>query len=103
MPLVKGMKVNRGYATVNDDDGVNYRNISDILTEMGYKMNHSSARNYVIRVMRKFARAYAEHFDKELDDERLEEIVRLPEFQSAIAEVLHTVESERTIHKEIAR
>ncbi|NDD31357.1 MAG: hypothetical protein EB084_24160, partial [Proteobacteria bacterium] len=54
MALKKGTKIERGYATV-DSDGVNYREISEVMTEMGWPMNHSSARNYVLRAMRKFA------------------------------------------------
>ena len=46
----------KGHATVTEDDGVNYREIAEIMTEMGFKMQHSSAHNYVLRVMRKFAK-----------------------------------------------
>lgn len=95
MPLQKGSKVQRGYATVSEDDGVNYRDISDTMTELGFKMNHSSARNYVIRVMKKFAVAYANHFNRELSEPQINEIVRSPGFQSTIADVLHTIESQR--------
>lgn len=95
MSLIRGSKVQRGYATVSDDEGVNYRNISDTMTEMGFKMNHSSARNYVIRVMKKFAVAYADHLGHSFTQERLEEVVRTPEFQSTIADVLHTIEHQR--------
>lgn len=95
MPLQKGSRVQRGYATVSEDEGVNYRDISDTMTELGYKMNHSSARNYVIRVMKKFATAYAQHFDRELTENQLNEVVRSPGFQSTIADVLHTIESQR--------
>ena len=59
MALRRGSKVNRGYATVIESEGVNYREIADTMTELGFTMNHSSARNYVLRVMRKFAAAMA--------------------------------------------
>jgi hypothetical protein len=95
MPLQKGSKVSRGYATVSEDDGVNYRDISETMTELGFKMNHSSARNYVIRVMKKFAVAYSDHFNRDLSEEQLNEVVRSPDFQATIADVLQTIESQR--------
>lgn len=95
MSLRKGSKIQRGYATVTDDDGVNYRNISDTMTELGFKMNHSSARNYVIRVMKKFAVAYADHLGHSFTDQKLEEVIRTPEFQSTISDVLHSIEHQR--------
>ena len=94
MPLLKGTKVERGYATV-DEDGVNYRSISDTMTEMGFKINHSSARNYVLRSMRKFAEAFSRHMDIPLKDEKLEDVVRSPNFQSFMADILHRLEVER--------
>lgn len=99
MPLKKGTIVGRGYATT-EDDGVNYRDISATLTEMGYKMNHSSARNYVLRTMKKFAEAYAKHYDKRVSPERVEDIARSPGFQSAMAEILQALESERRLEGE---
>ena len=60
MALKKGTTVDRGYATVATDEGVNYREIADTMTELGFPMNHSSARNYVLRVMRKFVDAFAD-------------------------------------------
>ena len=53
--MKKGKKFDDGYATV--EDGVNYRDIAETMSEIGFKMNHSSARNHVIRVMKKFADA----------------------------------------------
>ena len=63
------------YATVTQDEGVNYREIADMMTEIGYKMNHSSARNYVLRVMRKFAEEIVSSWDLEVPEHKLEKIV----------------------------
>lgn len=95
MSLKRGMTVDRGYATVADDEGVNYREIADVMTELGFPMNHSSARNYVLRVMRKFADALAREYDIEADELRIDEIAKSPEFQHGIADILQTVEGER--------
>lgn len=85
------MKKNSVYATVISDEGVNYREIADMMTEIGYKMNHSSARNYVLRVMRKFAEEIIESWDLEVTDQEIDKIVKSPSFQAAISDVLQNV------------
>lgn len=92
MTLKKGTRFNGGYATVLEDDGVNYREIADIMTSLGFTMNHSSARNHVLRVMRKFAEEFAKEWQVELPEERIKDIISSPGFQSAIADVLHSME-----------
>jgi transposase-like protein len=82
------------YATVAGDEGVNYREIADMMTEIGFKMNHSSARNYVLRVMRKFAEALRTEWDLDVSDSDMDRIVKSPQFQQAICGILQTIESE---------
>lgn len=94
MALRKGSKVDRGYATITEEDGVNYREISEIMTEMGWSMNHSSARNYVLRGMKKFAEAFTEHVGVKHPG-GWEELAKSPEFQSFVSDVLHRIEAER--------
>ena len=91
--MKKGKKFDDGYATV--EEGVNYRDIADTMTEIGYKMNHSSARNYVLRVMRKFAEAIVDEYGINMSDEKLEDVARSPMFQSGIAELLQDIEALR--------
>ena len=91
--MKKGKKFDNGYATV--DDGVNYRDIADTMTEIGYKMNHSSARNYVLRVMRKFAVAITDQHGVNMSDEGLDNVSRSPMFQSGISELLQDIEAVR--------
>lgn len=83
----------RGHATVSEDDGVNYREIAEIMSEMGFTMNHSSARNYVLRVMRKFAVLMLRQHDMPTDDVNVDRVARSPAFQDAVANMLHIVES----------
>jgi len=82
------------YATVTPDSGVNYREIADMMSEIGFKMNHSSARNYVLRVMRKFAEAITESWDIDIPEHKMEKIVKSPQFQEAICSLLQTIEAE---------
>lgn len=101
MALKKGTTVDRGYATVATDEGVNYREIADTMTELGFPMNHSSARNYVLRVMRKFVDAFADEYDIDLTEGRIDEIAKSPNFQHGVSDLLHTVEVERRAHSDI--
>lgn len=93
--LEQGSNVDRGYATVADDDGINYRDIADTMSSMGLHMNHSSARNYVIRVMKKFATEIAGANGRTLDEKQLNEVAKSPMFQSGVSDLLHAVEMHR--------
>jgi murein endopeptidase len=46
MAMPRGHKMNQGYATVKD--GLDYRAISEIMSERGFKMNHATARNVLL-------------------------------------------------------
>ena len=90
---MKNAKKTSTYATVAFDEGINYREIADMMTEIGFKMNHSSARNYVLRVMRKFADAIVDSWGLDVTEDRLEKIVKSPDFQEAICDVLQIVKT----------
>lgn len=78
------MTQTRKYSTVQDEDCTNYREIAKIMTDNGYTMNHSSARNHLLRAMRKFAIAIARHHGKELDETQIWNAIKDPEFQDSI-------------------
>lgn len=83
------------YATVTESEGVNYREIADTMTSIGYRMNHSSARNYVLRVMKKFAKSITDEWDVDVADHDLDKIIKNPQFQQGICEILQVVDSEK--------
>lgn len=82
------------YATVSDNEGVNYREIADMMSEIGYKMNHSSARNYVLRVMRKFAEAIVESWGISVTEDKIDTIIKNPQFQQGICDILQSIDAE---------
>lgn len=87
------------YSTVSEDEGVNYREIATVMSDIGYKMNHSSVRNYVLRIMQKFAAAMIDEWDLDVSDENVESIIKTPQFQQAICEILQLIDSEeKTVH-----
>lgn len=101
MALKKGTKVDRGYATVAIDEGENYRDIAETMTNLNFPMNHSSARNHVLRVMKKFVEAYSSEFNYELTDDQIDEVAKSPSFQLALAEKLQIIESFRRMKSQV--
>ena len=93
MALRRGTKVDRGYATVVGDEGVNYRDVAETMTELGFNMNHSSARNYVIRIMKKFAQEFSSQWGLDLNEKKIDAIAKSPMFQQGISEILHNIEA----------
>lgn len=84
------------YATVAEE-GTNYREIADMMTLIGYKMNHSSARNYILRIMKKFAYAITENWEIDVTDEMVETIIKEPKFQEGICDLLQEIEATRKL------
>ena len=83
MGMPKGMKHQHGYATVTGQ-GMGYREIAEIMSSEGKKMNHATARNYFIRAMRKLAKSVVSH----TPDGDADRLASDPRFQSAIIEIL---------------
>ena len=83
MAMPKGHKMKQGYATVAD--GLDYRAISEIMTERGFKMNHATARNVLLSALRSLASDLLLSRGEDLQLERVEQIARSPLFQSGIS------------------
>lgn len=95
MALSKGQRIERGYATVVQDDGDNYRDIAAVMTAMGHPMNHSSARNHVLRIMARFASAFLQALGIEGAPGQVEAMARSPMFQAGVLELLQQIEHRR--------
>ena len=95
--LKKGPKMSEDnvYVHVSEEDGCHYREIADILTEMGHVMNHSTVRNYVLRTMKKIAHAYVNKKSISLTEKEISDVAKNPMFQSAVADMLHMIENSR--------
>lgn len=103
--LAKGTKIRDGYATIDQNDGVNYREIANTMTILGFEMNHSSARNYVLRVLKKIAGTLAKNWGVSLSETQLSDLVRSPLFHEGISGALNMIENERRkaqIHKNMS-
>ncbi len=84
MPMPKGYTSNFGYATVSSDEGcLTYREIAEVMTSSGDKINHSTARNIFLRAMRKIANKVVS--TDEGQDPHV--VAEDPRFQEAIQEL----------------
>ena len=82
MSMPKGTKFKSGYATVTNQ-GLGYREIAEVLTAEGFKMNHATARNYFLRAMEKLAKPLSEYSGRSAND-----IASDVRFQTAVADLL---------------
>ena len=82
------------YSTSSDTTGCDYREIADTLTLMGWPMNHSSARNYVMRGVEKIASAVLVSNGIKPDAATVKRVARSAKFQAGLAEILHIIQDE---------
>ena len=95
MTSKKELKVTKSYATVLDEEGINYREIAEIMSEIGFVMNHSSARNYILRVMTKLVEGFDKEWDMKLSSDKVKLAATSPQFQNVISDLLHNLEATR--------
>ena len=86
MSMPKGFKAKNGYATVGDRGGLGYREIAEVMTESGYEMKHSAARNYFLQGMRKLAAPLVDLYG--LSQDEIDRIALDPRFQESVADVI---------------
>jgi len=94
MPMPKGYKVKSGYSTQKMLGGDSYQVISNKMTEMGHKMNHSTARNIFIDALKKIAKEVADLYEVKCEDKDLVSIARNPIFQDAIIQFMRENKNE---------
>ena len=88
----------QAYASISESEGVNYRDIAEMMSEIGFSMNHSSARNYVLRVMSKFAKEITKGWGIKISEADLDRISKSPQFQEGICDILQLLDSQRDTH-----
>lgn len=86
MSMPKGFKAENGYATVVDRGGMGYREIAEIMSEEGFPMKHSAARNYFLQGMRKLAEPVCGLYGLSADE--VDRIALDPRFQSSVADLI---------------
>lgn len=94
MPMPKGFKSKNGYSTKKTLGGKSYHEISDLMTEKGFKMNHSTARNVFVSSLEKIARDIVKLYETDTDEKSINRISKDPRFQDAIVSFMREIEYE---------
>ncbi len=89
MPMPKGHKSKNGYATVQIEGGMGYREIAEYMSENGDEMNHSTARNVFLRAMRKVAKDACQMSGLSMTESQISDIASDPRFQSGLIEIIN--------------
>ena len=84
MSMPKGFKSKNGYATSKMLGGKTYHEISDIMVEEGFKMNHSTARNVFVSSLQKIASEVTGLYDLKLSKKDIKRIAKDPHFQEVV-------------------
>lgn len=92
MPMPKGHKINNGYSTAKILGGDSYHEISDKMSELGHKMNHSTARNVFLNALKKIAKDVTAVYGIKCTDKDLTRIASDPRFQDAIIQYMRETE-----------
>tara|TARA_R100001377_G_C3139959_1_gene92304 strand:- start:156 stop:446 length:291 start_codon:yes stop_codon:yes gene_type:complete len=95
MPMPKGFKSENGYSTKKTLGGKSYHEISSLMSEKGYKMNHSTARNVFVSSLEKIARDVVKLYDTAADEKSINRISKDPRFQDAIVSFMREIEHEK--------
>ena len=76
------------YITVNNFSGNSYSKVAEIMSNEGYKMNHSSVRNYVTRGFCKIVKNISINYDLNYTDDQIKKIAQSQEFQDSIIKIM---------------
>lgn len=87
MPMPKGKKVG-SYVTLSDRDAMNYRTIASHMTDMGWKMNHATARGVLIKGMTKVAKRVLIGVKGYADPADVSRLVKSPAFQGYVGDII---------------
>jgi len=83
------MKTKRNKKSVTVvDEGLSYREISEIMTSQGQKMNTSSVRHIITKGFSKVVKSISKEYGLKYSDEEIVTIAMSPEFQKSLITIL---------------
>lgn len=88
MTMPKGFKSDNGYATTSELGGKSYQEIANAMTDQGFKMNHSTARNVCVNGLVKIAKQVTAQQGLQLSEKDIIKIAKDPRFQSGISDII---------------
>ena len=95
MPMPKGHTSANGNGTIKELGGITYHDVAKIMSENGFKMNHSTARNVFISSLIKIASSVTSIYDLDLTSKDLKQIAIDPRFQSAISDFMRMKQNDK--------
>lgn len=78
--------MNSKYITITE--GEDYRSIAAKMTELGYKMNHATARNILLNGMKKFIKGISEELGNPIDMEQAHNLIMRQDIHETIGDIL---------------
>ena len=88
MSMPKGFKSKNGYGNTKELGGATYHEVADRMNELGYKMNHSTARNVYVNALIKIAKHVSDLYQLDSDNKKLKKIAIDPDFQIAVSDFM---------------
>lgn len=89
MSMPSGKTFDHGYGA-RSPEGMGYREIAEKMTESGDKMNHSTARNVLLRALEKIADPLVDAFSVEIGSSSTA-VAKDPRFQESMIALLHDI------------
>lgn len=98
-----GKKASKKYITL--DSGVDFRKIAEKMTELGYQMNHATARNQLMVAMEKLVGDVAKQAGARLTKSQLSALLQNQTVHDAIADILHVIHEtkDNDTHEEVSK
>ena len=75
------------YITI--EDGSDFREISKVMTEHGYTMNHATARNVLLGALKKIATNILGVYNISVTEENISGLLKSQQFQDSIVDLLY--------------
>ena len=94
--MPKGYKKKNGYGSSKKLGGSSYHDIASSMNDLGYKMNHSTARNVFVTGLIKIAEKLTDLQGEKFDKKKLKEIAIDPRFQEAVSEYMRELSYEKS-------
>jgi hypothetical protein len=86
--------MNNKYITI--EEGEDYRSIATKMTNMGYKMNHATARNILLSGMKKFVAGIAAELGQSIDSADAERLIMRQDIHEVVGDLLVLCNKEET-------
>lgn len=85
---------NKYVSVNNENNSLTYREVAEIMSSKGDKMNHATVRNIVLRGLTKVAKGIASDYNNNLNDKDALRVAKSPDFQNSIIQIIKDIDEE---------